>query len=132
MAFERYVRTGPSGRNPVQPGESSIEKCGNLLFSAVDANTVGLKEEVAVMLDRATRRIALKVHTDEDGFAFHACTRTAKKAPSSTWRINVKGVLKQLGFKDGEVRGRFAVTVKPDAGLLIVNLGSKVEPKKKS
>jgi hypothetical protein len=116
MAFEL---TSPRQRQTgIQRGEISLNANGLVTYNKVDLTAVGFVQnaldKAAVLIDKATRRIAIRVVKEGEPFA-----KLKYNTGNTAASINMKGTLKALGITSSKPR-RYAATIKDD--LLIFQL----------
>lgn len=117
MAFEVFTPYGSP--EAIKPGTASINRDGRAWFTVSDLKRVGITTEATVLVDRLTRRIALrKPRAGETPIQL-----TTNKTKSAA-KVRLTGVLKRTwGLDDATtVRGRFAVEIKEKDDLLYIVL----------
>jgi hypothetical protein len=121
MAFELFVAAGSKVR--VQPGTVSIDKTGGVTVRSEDLKSVQITKKVAVMLDRATFRIALRKPAEGESSLSMQWQKTGLAA-----RVNLKRALASMGLDPKVACGRFELIRKEN--LLIVQVGDRVQAAK--
>lgn len=123
MSFELYY---PTTRQQVTPGCPRMDVNGSLRIHRADLAKVRINGEVTLMVDKATKRIALRAPRNEDVREPSTPARCAKNG--ATVRIAIRGALSSIGIESRQVAGPLDLMCKLDDGLLILSFGGK--PKK--
>lgn len=121
MAFELFVAAGAKSR--VQPGTASIDKTGGVTVRSEDLKSVQITKKVAVLLDRATSRIALRKPAEGESSVSLQWAKTGVAA-----RVNLKRALASIGQDPKVASGRYEVIRKDN--LLIVQVGERAQAAK--
>lgn len=113
MAFEVYE--GRPGGARMEVGRVSLDVNGTLRFTAADAAAAAIDNEAMVLIDRATKRIAIRgPRSDEKGKA------VKWDEAETTGQIYLGGALGKIGLAKDAVKGRHDVEIKD--GMLVLNL----------
>ncbi|MBU0641346.1 MAG: hypothetical protein KKB50_21005 [Planctomycetes bacterium] len=104
----------------LQTSEASIHKSGNVYLAAPMLEGLGIATEAVVLVDLATRRIAIRRPRDNES-AFVVSRPTMTRC-SKRRMIRIEAALTELGTTAADAAGRYSVERHDD--LLILNLGS--------
>lgn len=117
MGFEVFVcrRT-----DAVVPGQCSINAAGMIVLSAVDLRRAGVKDRCVVLIDAATRRLAVRQPKDDGGLA-EPSLRLRMNKTGTTATIQVSGALREINCPPPKCKGRYEAMFKDD--LIIVQVG---------
>lgn len=121
MSFEIYIPSDPRA-NPLPIKECAVTKSGAFSFTAEAGRKIGLEPggRVTVLIDRGTRRIALKRPTDEG--------RTMRlRAENRRVAVCIRGVLRELGLRPPDKPTRLPLEIKSSDGIVVANLGDLPE-----
>jgi hypothetical protein len=116
MAFELVI---PKQRaTAVQRGEAALNGNGVLTFNKIDLVSVGFvahaNDKAAILVDKATRRIAIRIAGDKDPFV-----KLRYNKSNTSAMVGVVSALKELEVKIVKPR-RYSIAIKE--ALLIVQL----------
>ena len=109
MGFEIFQ---PS-RVTVGMGSAAMDGSGNLTLNSVDLQTIGVRDEVAILIDRPLKRLAVRAAKSSE-----PTRRITFNKSKNAAKVNVRGALVSMGIK---LQARkFSVMNKEN--LLILNL----------
>ena len=127
MSFELYTQIRSARSLP--PGWIQLDRYGQTRRTAQDLLGGGIGREVAVLIDRSTKRLAIRPPRTDDADQMEPSLimRWTKTRTSS--RVNLRGALRAIGIDPERVAGRWPL-LKQD-GLLIVRFTAPRDAKKR-
>lgn len=123
MTFEVYS-PGFNRSRTIARGSARLDSSGNMRLNAADLENLGIEEEAVVLIDRDTRRIALRCVRADDTKGRVAILGANKKPGrdhTTTRIVRIQGALRALGEEPKAFNGTHSTVVKDD--MLVIPFG---------
>jgi len=119
MGFEIFT---PIQRvDSVKPGTASLNSAGRVRMTRTDCLRAGINGKVVILVDKRTRRIAMRPPHDDKGQLPEPAAKITPSKSGSTCEFSCKGALAEIGVPAEQVLGRHDLMFKDD--LVILNFG---------
>lgn len=127
MAFEEFSREGMTA---IRPGQFRVSRAGDVTLCRADMERIGAqavnngKTDLTVLVDRATFRIGLRLHREDDTTPPTRLRWMCAVRGPTRGTVHLTAPMKSLGVKPAEIAGVHELGYVNDPPILTLNLGT--------